>query len=80
MTAACTTLATKFKVRSATTVAVSVRASSTASTTVPLAESWLWKNSTALGMVLRGLDDVKHGRVVSGGSFAEFASLDVDDE
>ena len=45
---------------------------------VPEDEAWLWENSTALGMVLEGIEQSRAGKGVYLGSFAEFADVDPD--
>ena len=46
---------------------------------IPRPELWLWKNPSALASVRRGLRQMAEGKVVSLGSFAEFADLPVED-
>ena len=76
VTAVCTTPSSTVRVCSSTKATVTIRASSTATTSIPADEQWLWRNSTSLTMVMRGIADVKHCRVVSLGSFAKFATED----
>ena len=45
---------------------------------VPREERWLWSNRKALDSVGRGLKDMQEGRLISRGSFAQFADEDDD--
>lgn len=47
---------------------------------IPERERWLYKNPVALAAVEEGLRDVAAGRVVSLGSFAQYADDDLDQE
>jgi hypothetical protein len=42
-------------------------------------EQWLWKNSEALAMVRRGIQEASEGKGRSLGSFAQYADLEIDD-
>lgn len=43
---------------------------------VPENEAWLWENPEALGMVLEGIEQSKHGKGRYLGSFAQFTESD----
>jgi hypothetical protein len=45
---------------------------------IPAREQWLYNNPTAMAALDEGLADLAAGRVVSMGSFAEFANDDLD--
>jgi hypothetical protein len=45
---------------------------------IPERERWLYKNPAALAAVEAGLRDVKAGRIVSLGSFAQYADDDLE--
>ncbi len=45
---------------------------------IPEEQRWLWQNSEALGMVLRGIEQAARGEVHDNGSFAEYADLEID--
>ena len=42
-------------------------------------EQWLWRNDIAMRTVQTGLAELAAGKVVSLGSFAQYADLDIDD-
>jgi hypothetical protein len=47
--------------------------------TIPVREQWVWANHDAMQSFARGKEDVRAGRVLDLGSFAQYADLDVDD-
>jgi predicted transcriptional regulator len=47
---------------------------------IPERERWLYKNPAALAAVEEGLRDVAAGRIVSLGSFAQYADDDLEQE
>ena len=42
-------------------------------------EQWLWQNPQAIALVQTGITQASQGQTLSLGSFAQYASLDVDD-
>jgi hypothetical protein len=42
--------------------------------TIPASEAWVFQNPEILASLKKGLDDVKHGRVVKRGSFAKYVN------
>jgi hypothetical protein len=47
---------------------------------IPAREMWLYQNTKALAAVEEGLRDVAAGRIVSMGSFAKYANVDLDED
>ena len=51
----------------------------TKATVLPNREIWLWRNPTAIGMVLQGIDEAKAGEFVSGPDLDADAGDDEDE-
>jgi hypothetical protein len=47
--------------------------------TIPLHERWIWQNTSSMQSFMRAKEDVRNGRIVDLGSFAQYAD-DSDDD